>query len=47
MRLKESKREKVTYSLMCVFVLFMPAKKREKKKIEKKKSPHNVMYWAH
>ena len=35
MCLKESKGEKVTYFLVCIFVLFMHAKKREKKKIEK------------
>ena len=34
---KTSKGEKVTYSLMWVFVLFMRAKKRERKKIEKRK----------
>ena len=37
MRLKTSKGKKVTYSLICVFVLFVCAKK---KRIEK--SPHNV-----
>ena len=39
MRLKTSKGKKVTYSLMCVFVLYVRANKRKSKK---EKSPHNV-----
>ena len=43
MRLKTFKGGKVTYSLICVFVYFVHAKKR-KKKIKKMKSLYNVMY---
>ena len=39
MRLKTSKGKKVTYLFICVFVLFVRAKKREQKK---EKSPQNV-----
>ena len=43
MRLKTSEWEKVTYSLICIFVFFYA---REEKKIEikKMKSLDNVMY---
>ena len=42
MRLKTSKGGKVTYSLICVFVYFVHAKKR-KKKIKKKSLQCNVL----
>ena len=39
MRLKKSEEKKVTYSLNCVFVR---AKKRKQKKVDKKREKSNV-----
>ena len=47
MLLKTSKGEKVTYSLICIFGFFVPAKKIkqkiENKKQKKEKSTYNAM----